>query len=310
MIVLENGDLLEGDATSAAEVDFTLHGLDNNVLTQLADGQLANSKGTIYTANSTDVISAIILVNTGAAHNHVNLYLKPSGGTSRRLIAKDLQLEPNYSLHFDGVKVVVLNSIGGTVTTGLDGSGGTSGTSGSSGSSGTSGTSGSSGTHGTSGTSGSSGSTGTHGTSGTSGLTGTSGTSGTGYPIRCVQVVVVDPATQVGTGNGKAYFVVPDELTNMNLVRIAATLVGSAGTGGSCVVAITNTGSRGTAVVAMLSANMQIEGSELSTRTSANPGTIDTGADGILTGDLVRIDVPNVHSTAGTGLIVEMAFTL
>lgn len=177
------------------------------------------------------------------------------------------------------------------------------GTSGTSGTSGTAGTSGSSGTHGTSGSSG------THGTSGTSG-SGTSGTSGTGYPIRCVQVVVVDPATQVGTGNGKAYFVVPDELTNMNLVRIAATLIGSAGTGGSCGVAITNTGSRGTASIAMLSTNMQIEGSELSTRTSATPGTIDTSADGILTGDLVRIDVPNVHSTAGTGLIVEMAFAL
>jgi hypothetical protein len=313
MIVLENGDLLEGDATSAAEVDFTLHGLDNNVLTQLADGQLANSKGTLYTANSTDVISAIILVNTGAAHNHVNLYLKPSGGTSRRLIAKDLQLEPNYSLHFDGAKVLILNSIGGVVTTGFDGSGGTSGTSGTSGvagSHGTSGTSGSSGTHGTSGSSGAHGTSGTSGTSGSTGTHGTSGTSGTGYPIRCVQVVVVDPATQVGTGNGKAYFVVPDELTNMNLVRIAATLVGSAGTGGSCGVAITNTGSRGTASIAMLSTNMQIEGSELSTRTSATPGTIDTSADGILTGDLVRIDVPNVHSTAGTGLIVEMAFAL
>ena len=77
MIVIENGDLIEGDATSATEVDFTLHGLDNFVLKQLADGQLAAAKGTIYTADSTDVISSIILVNSGAAHNHVNLYLNP-----------------------------------------------------------------------------------------------------------------------------------------------------------------------------------------------------------------------------------------
>ena len=197
----------------------------------------------------------------------------------------------------DGTETALAGSSG---TSGI----GTSGTSGSTGSNGTSGTSGSSGTHGTSGSSG------TSGTSGSTGTHGTSGTSGTGYPIRCVQVVVVDPATQVGTGNGKAYFVVPDELTNMNLVRIAATLIGSAGTGGSCGIAITNTGSRGTASIAMLSTNMQIEAAELSTRTSATPGTIDTSADGILTGDLVRIDVPNVHSTAGTGLIVEMAFAL
>lgn len=115
MIVLENGDLLEGDATSATEVDFTIHGLDNNALKQLADGQLAAAKGTIYTADSTDVVSSIILVNTGAAHNHVNLYLKPSAGTSRRLIAKDLQLESSYSLHFDGAKVTVLDAAGGII---------------------------------------------------------------------------------------------------------------------------------------------------------------------------------------------------
>lgn len=113
MIVLENGDKLRGDATSAAEVDFTIHGLDNNALKQLADGQLANAIGDLYTADSTDVVSSVILVNAGAAHNHVNLYLTPSGGTARRLIPKDLQLEPGYSLHFDGAKILVMNANGG-----------------------------------------------------------------------------------------------------------------------------------------------------------------------------------------------------
>jgi hypothetical protein len=115
MIVLDNGDLIEGDSTSASETDFVISGLDNNALKQLADGQLASSKGTIYTADSTDVISSIILVNTGAAHNHVNLYLKPSGGTSRRLIPKDLQLESGYSLYFDGAKVMVMDLSGGII---------------------------------------------------------------------------------------------------------------------------------------------------------------------------------------------------
>mgnify|MGYP001161875506 FL=1 len=127
MIVLENGDLIEGDATNATEVDYTLHGLDNNVLKQLADGQLASSKGTLYTANSTDVVSSIILVNSGAAHNHVNLYLKPSAGTSRRLIAKDLQLESGYSLHFDGAKVMVMNIVGQVIYVGATGAAGTDG---------------------------------------------------------------------------------------------------------------------------------------------------------------------------------------
>jgi hypothetical protein len=116
MLVIENTDLLQGDATNASEVDFTVFGLDNNALKLLASGQLANSKGTLYTSNSTDVISTIILVNTGAAHNHVNLYVAPAAGTSRRLIAKDLQLEPGYSLHFDGKSVMILDTAGGVVT--------------------------------------------------------------------------------------------------------------------------------------------------------------------------------------------------
>jgi hypothetical protein len=116
MIVIENGDLLEGDATSASEVDFVISGLDNNLPIQFADGQLANAKGTLYTANSTDIVSSIIFVNTGAAHNHVNLYSKSSGGTSRRLIPKDMQLEPGYSLHFDGLHVMVFDVNGGIVS--------------------------------------------------------------------------------------------------------------------------------------------------------------------------------------------------
>jgi hypothetical protein len=112
MIVIENAGIIEGDATSATEVDFSVYGLDNNALTFLANGQLASSKGTIFTANSTDVISVIILVNTGVAHNHVNLYIKPTGGTSRRLIPKDFQLEPGYSLHFEGGKVQIVSPTG------------------------------------------------------------------------------------------------------------------------------------------------------------------------------------------------------
>ena len=218
MLVLENGDLLLGEATAAGECDFTVHGLDNNLLAQLADGQfgLEGTAGTMYAANSTDVISTITVVNTGAVHNHVNLYLKPNSGTARRLIAKDLQLESGYSLHFDGAKAMIMNKVGGYVTVGLDGSGGTSGTSGSSGSlgssgthgtSGTSGTSGSAGSHGTSGSAGShgtSGSAGSHGTSGTSGNTGTSGTSGssgTGGGGGGITWTLVTGTTGTGTAN-------------------------------------------------------------------------------------------------------------
>ncbi len=116
MLVLENTDLLQGDATTAAEVDFVVAGLDNNALKLLASGQLPNAKGTLYTSNSTDLVHTITLVNTGAAHNHVNLYVAPAAGTSRRLIAKDLQLESGYSLHFDGKSVMILDTAGGIVS--------------------------------------------------------------------------------------------------------------------------------------------------------------------------------------------------
>jgi len=127
MIVIENGDKLQGDATNAAEVDFSVHGLDDNALTQLADGQLPSTTGDLYVADSTDVITSIILVNTGSAHNHVNLYLLPAAGTARRLIAKDLQLEAGYSLHFDGAKVMVLTSLGGIAYIGEKGETGATG---------------------------------------------------------------------------------------------------------------------------------------------------------------------------------------
>lgn len=183
MIVLDSADKIQGDATNATEVDFTIYGLDNNTLKQLADGQLPNAIGDLYVSDSVDVVTAIILVNTGVAHNHVNLYLTPSAGTARRLIAKDCILQPGYSLHFDGSKVMILNAAGGAVTYGLDGSAGTSGTSGSVGTSGTSGSVGSAGSHGTSGSSGSSGTSGSAGSAGTSGSTGSAGSSGTSGSI-------------------------------------------------------------------------------------------------------------------------------
>ncbi len=61
----------------------------------LADGQLASSKGTLYTcpASTQAIIKTITLVNTSGGIVRVNLYFKASGGTSRRIIPKDLEIE-------------------------------------------------------------------------------------------------------------------------------------------------------------------------------------------------------------------------
>ena len=60
----------------------------------LADGQLASSKGTIYTspASTQTIVKTITLVNTNTTTESVNLYFKASGGTSRRICPKDMQL--------------------------------------------------------------------------------------------------------------------------------------------------------------------------------------------------------------------------
>lgn len=59
----------------------------------LASGQLPNAKGTLYTAPGQALITSIILVEpTGAAHT-VNIYVKESGGSSRRIIPPNLPMD-------------------------------------------------------------------------------------------------------------------------------------------------------------------------------------------------------------------------
>jgi len=70
---------------------------------QLADGQLPATTGDLYTvpASTQALIKTIKAVNTNTTTETVNLYLKPSGGTARRLIPKDLQLSAGYLLVVD-----------------------------------------------------------------------------------------------------------------------------------------------------------------------------------------------------------------
>ena len=98
-------------------MDYTIHGFVGTSISQLADGQLADAEGDLFSATSATAIAAIILVNTGSSNVTVNLFLKPSGGTSRRLIPKDLLLQAGYSLHFEGGKIKVLNTNGKIVVT-------------------------------------------------------------------------------------------------------------------------------------------------------------------------------------------------
>lgn len=69
---------------------------------QLAQGQLANAKGTIYTtpALTSTIVKSITLVNTDSSARTVNLYVN-SAGTSRRIIPKDLSLNIGALYEYD-----------------------------------------------------------------------------------------------------------------------------------------------------------------------------------------------------------------
>lgn len=79
----------------------------------LADGQLANSKGTLYTtlASTQAIVKTIILVNTNTSSETVNLYFKASGGTSRRIIPKDTALPAGNSLVVDDLVTLEASDI-------------------------------------------------------------------------------------------------------------------------------------------------------------------------------------------------------
>ena len=115
MICLDNTDTLEGGASVAAVVDYTVHGLVGSTFTQLAAGQLSDTDPSVlYTAGAGISIVSVTLVNTHSAAVTVNLYLDPAnGGNPRRLIAKDLSLGIGYSLHFDGARITVMDASGG-----------------------------------------------------------------------------------------------------------------------------------------------------------------------------------------------------
>lgn len=112
MITLEAADLIEGDASAANVVDYTINGAQvdssrNVDVKALADGQLAGSKATLYTtpASTTAIVKSITLVNTDSSARTVNLYVQRDGTNSRRIIPENLTLEAN------GGSVVVSDAI-------------------------------------------------------------------------------------------------------------------------------------------------------------------------------------------------------
>lgn len=107
-IVLKNGYLLEGNASVASKIDYTVSGLDGTSLTMLASGQLGDSKATLYTASGVDTIAGITLYNTHSAAVTANLYI--NDGTSRKVLGISLGI--GYHALFNGNTLSVYDENG------------------------------------------------------------------------------------------------------------------------------------------------------------------------------------------------------
>lgn len=119
---------------------------------------------------------------------------------------------------------------------------------------------------------------------------------------RTVTLEVVAPATALTTGDGKAYWVVPEEMDGMNLVRAHAHVF-TASSSGTPTVQVHNL----TQTADMLSTEITIDENELDSKDATTPPVIDAANDDVATGDVLRIDV-DVAGTSTAGLHVRLEF--
>lgn len=80
----------------------------------LADGQLPGSKTAIFTAASITYVRFLRLVNSDSSTRTTNIYVKRSGGTSRRILDKDKSLTAGVMYDVLGASLLVL-SIGDVI---------------------------------------------------------------------------------------------------------------------------------------------------------------------------------------------------
>lgn len=104
MIGLGNGDLVRAAATNATQVNYFIE----NARDILASGQVAASEGTLYTADRSELVQARFY-NTGGGNNTVDVYIQPSGGTSRIIHKIVLASTESAVVGPDGMKVYDAN---------------------------------------------------------------------------------------------------------------------------------------------------------------------------------------------------------
>lgn len=115
--------------------------------------------------------------------------------------------------------------------------------------------------------------------------------------------VASDQTVDLSTGDGKAYIVIPASFNGMNLVRVRSNVI-TAGTTGTSDFQIHNL----TQAADMLSTKLTIDSGGTSSGTAVTPAVIDTNNDDVATGDVLRLDIDAVSTTAPKGLFLIMEF--
>lgn len=126
------------------------------------------------------------------------------------------------------------------------------------------------------------------------------------WDTKTVVLKVYNEASAIASGDGKMYFTVPAALNGMNLVSCGGHLY-TAATSGVVGVQIANV----TSAVDMLSSGRILEwdATEKDTATAAasSVAVIDTAADGVATGDELRVDI-DAPASGAKGLEVRLSF--
>ena len=129
------------------------------------------------------------------------------------------------------------------------------------------------------------------------------GLAGSVYGIKEVEINVIEYATAVATGDGKAYIHIPPGLDGFNIDYVHARTI-TAGVGGTMSIQIHNV----TDAVDVLSTLLTIDATETGSDT-ATPAVINATNDDVAENDLLRVDIDAVHSTTpAQGLIVTIGF--
>jgi hypothetical protein len=116
---------------------------------------------------------------------------------------------------------------------------------------------------------------------------------------------IVAPTVDCATGDGKYYYRIPTELNMLYLTHVAATVVNpGAGVGTKLSIQINNV-TRG---LDLLYTPLTIDTLETDSLTAAAPAVIRTILSQVVTGDVLRVDVDEVHADPSQGLIIELQF--